>query len=83
MCALSNSKEDSHTKLALFCCKNFFVIAKRCWKASFTDIYLIEMYSFWFEENWVHLVVKRGFGTIHRSTIHRGSIDRKASLPTI
>jgi hypothetical protein len=35
-----------------FCSKNY-------WKASFTEIYLIEMYNFWSEhENWVRLVVK-------------------------
>jgi hypothetical protein len=32
---------------------------RRHWKASFTKIYLIEMYNFRFEHvNWVHLVVK-------------------------
>jgi hypothetical protein len=42
-----------------FCCKNFFVATRRYWKASFIEIYLIEMYNFWSEhENWVHLVVK-------------------------
>jgi hypothetical protein len=50
-----------HINLSLFCCKNFFVAARRYWKTSFTEIYeeiyLIEMYNFWSEhENWVHLV---------------------------
>jgi hypothetical protein len=48
-----------HTKLGSFCCKNFFVAARHHWKASFIEIYLIEMYNFWFEhENWVLLVVR-------------------------
>jgi hypothetical protein len=50
---------QNSTKLDSFYCKNFFVAARRYWKASFTEFYLIEMYDFWFEhENWVHLVVK-------------------------
>jgi hypothetical protein len=31
-----------HKKLSLFCFKNFFFTTRRYWKASFTEIYLIE-----------------------------------------
>jgi hypothetical protein len=42
-----------------FVVKTFFVTAKLYWKASFTEIFLIEMYNFWSEyENLVHLVLK-------------------------
>jgi hypothetical protein len=48
-----------HKKPGSFCCKNFLIATTRYWKASSTEIYLIEMCYFWSEhENWVHLVVK-------------------------
>jgi hypothetical protein len=50
---------SGHTKLGSFCCKDFFVATRLHWKASFTRVYLIEMYKFSFEhENWVHLDIK-------------------------
>jgi hypothetical protein len=37
---------SGHTKLGSFCWKNFIVTGSRHGDASFTEIYLIEMYNF-------------------------------------
>jgi hypothetical protein len=38
--------------------QSYVVTARHHWKASLTEIFLIEMYNFWFEhENWAHLNV--------------------------
>jgi hypothetical protein len=48
-----------HTKLCWISCTNFFLVVRHHWNASYTVIYLNEMFNFCSDhENWVHLVVK-------------------------